>query len=46
MNAQNTVAVLNDLVANDLTVTLPFRITLQERQMAEYLADTVKIDGQ
>ena len=43
MNAQNIVAAVNDLVANDLTVTQPSPVTLQERQMAEYLVDTVKL---
>ncbi|CAF3842464.1 unnamed protein product [Rotaria sordida] len=43
MNAQNIVSTLSDLVANNLTVTQPSPITLQERQMAEYLADTVKL---
>ena len=34
---------LSDLVANNLTITHPSPVTLQERQMAEHLADTVKL---
>ena len=41
MNTQNIVAALNNLVAHGLTVTQSSRITLQERQMPESLADTV-----
>jgi len=43
MNAQNIVSALSDLVANNLTVTKPSPITLHEQQMAEHLADTVKL---
>ena len=43
MNAQNIVSALSDLVANSLTVTHPSPVTLQERQMAEHLADTIKL---
>jgi hypothetical protein len=43
MNTQNIVSVFSDLVANNLTVTEPSPITLQERQMTEHLADTVKL---
>ena len=43
MNAQNIVSVLSDLIANNLTVTQKSPITSQERQMAEHLADTVKL---
>ncbi|CAF0930927.1 unnamed protein product [Didymodactylos carnosus] len=43
MNAQNIVLALSDLVVNNLTVTQLSPITLQERQMAEHLADTVKL---
>ena len=43
MNAQNIVSALRDLVANNLTVTHQSPITLRERQMAEHLADTVKL---
>jgi hypothetical protein len=43
MNSQNIVSAFNDLVENNLTVTQPSPVTMQERQMAEYLADTVKL---
>ena len=43
MNAQNIVSILSDLIANNLTVTQKSLITSQERQMAEDLADTVKL---
>ena len=43
MNAQNIVSILCDLIANKLTVTQKFLITSQERQMAEYVAGTVKL---
>ncbi|CAF1564383.1 unnamed protein product [Didymodactylos carnosus] len=43
MNAQNIVSALSDLIANNLTVTQQSPITSQERQMAEHLADTVKL---
>ena len=43
MNAQNIVSILSDLIANNLTATEKSLITSQERQMAEYLADTIKL---
>ncbi|CAF0910862.1 unnamed protein product [Didymodactylos carnosus] len=43
MNAQNIVSAWSDLIANNSTVTQPSPITSQERQMAEHLADTVKL---
>ena len=43
MNAQNIVSILSDLIANNLTVAQKSLITSQERQMAEYLADTVQL---
>ena len=43
MNAQNIVSILSDLIANNLTVTQKSLITSQERQMVEYLADTVQL---
>ena len=45
MNAQNIVSALGDLIANNLTVTQQSPITSQERQMAEHLADTIKLMG-
>ncbi|CAF4766247.1 unnamed protein product, partial [Rotaria sp. Silwood2] len=43
MNPHNIVSALSDLIANNLTVTQQSPIISQERQMAEYLADTVKL---
>ena len=43
MNAQNIVSILSDLIANNLIVTQKSLISSQERQMAEYPADTVKL---
>ncbi|CAF4516365.1 unnamed protein product, partial [Didymodactylos carnosus] len=43
MNAQNLVSALSNLIANNSTVTQQSPITSQERQMAEHLADTVKL---
>ncbi|CAF3886320.1 unnamed protein product, partial [Rotaria sp. Silwood1] len=43
MNPHNIVSTLSDLIANNLTVTQQSPIISQERQMAEYLADTVKL---
>ncbi|CAF1321886.1 unnamed protein product [Didymodactylos carnosus] len=43
MNAQNIVSTLSDLVSRELSNKEPSPVTSQERQMAEYLADTVKL---
>ncbi|CAF1277075.1 unnamed protein product [Didymodactylos carnosus] len=43
MNAQNIVSTLSDLVSRQLSSKEPSPITSQERQMAEYLADIVKL---
>ncbi|CAF4059172.1 unnamed protein product [Rotaria sp. Silwood1] len=43
MNPHNIVSTLSDLIANNLTVTQQSPIISQERQMAEHLADTVKL---
>ncbi|CAF1305863.1 unnamed protein product [Didymodactylos carnosus] len=43
MNAQNLVSALSDLIANNSSVTQQSSITSQEPQMAEHLADTVKL---
>ncbi|CAF1600227.1 unnamed protein product [Didymodactylos carnosus] len=43
MNAQNIVSTLSVLVSRELSNKDPSPVTSQERQMAEYLADTVKL---
>ncbi|CAF4669804.1 unnamed protein product, partial [Didymodactylos carnosus] len=43
MNAQNIVSTLSVLVSRELSNKEPSPVTSQERQMAEYLADTVKL---
>ncbi|CAF0985584.1 unnamed protein product [Didymodactylos carnosus] len=43
MNAQNIASTLSDLVSRELSNKEPSPVTSQERQMAEYLADTVKL---
>ncbi|CAF0968433.1 unnamed protein product [Didymodactylos carnosus] len=43
MNAQNIVSTLTDLVSRELSNKEPSPVTSQERQMAEYLADPVKL---
>lgn len=45
MNVRNIVSALSDLIATNLIVTQQSPITSQERQMAEHLADTVKLMG-
>ncbi|CAF1328987.1 unnamed protein product [Didymodactylos carnosus] len=43
MNAQDIPSTLSDLVSLELFNKEPSPVTLQERQMAEYLDDTVKL---
>ena len=43
MNAKNIVSALVELLNNNLSMSTSSPVTVSERQMAEYLADTIQL---
>ncbi|CAF4774003.1 unnamed protein product, partial [Rotaria sp. Silwood2] len=46
MNAQNIISALSELLNNNLSISTSSSVTVPERQMAEHLADTIRLVSQ